>query len=182
MTLTRIAAAAIASGIGFGAGMFGPAGIANAYTGSCVGPVGADSILQVREFSMQDAGNGNTLATVAVDAAMSESDAQLFVERAGDKADFYLFGDDTEDSDDLIVQFKPERYWVSPAGLGMRGAVQLPDLRLNEDSFHGFPPKLDPEFTEDETNEFYADIRMGDIRNGSAHRIETCRLRLPRPS
>ncbi len=72
-TTARIAGAILASAIGLGAGALFPAGIANAYTGSCVGPVGAGNILQVREFSLQDAGNGNSLATVEAYAAMSES-------------------------------------------------------------------------------------------------------------
>lgn len=150
---------------------------ASAYVGSCVGPVGAGNILQVREFSLQDAGNDSSLAIIAVDAAMSESDAQLFVDSPGDKADFLLFGDDS-DSDDLLAQFKPERYWVSPAGLGMRGSILLPNSTLHEDGLKGFPPRPDPENFRDNRDEFFGDIRMGDVRNGSAHRVETCRLSL----
>ena len=155
-----------------------PAGLAAAYAGSCVGPVGAENILQVREFSLQDAGSGSSLATVAVDAAMSQADAQLFIDRA-DWADFFLFGDDSG-TDQLLTQFKPERYWVSPAGLGMRGAAAVPDATLNEDGLQGLPPRPGPEFFEDDRNEFYVDIRFGDVRNGGAHRVESCRLRLPR--
>ena len=177
----RLAASAVmASAVG--AVMLAPAGIAHAYAGSCVGPVGAGNILQVREFSMQDVGNDNSLATIVVDAAMSESDARLFVDRPGEEADFFLFGDDS-DSDDLLVQFKPERSWVSPAGLGMRGAIQVPNSTLDEDGLNGLGPGtlVDPEHFGDRDggrDEFYADIRMGDIRNGSAHRVETCRLLL----
>lgn len=156
-----------------------PAGPASAYAGSCVGPVGAQNILQVREFSMQDAGGGSSLATVAADAAMSQEDAQLFVDNPGGGADFLLFGEDSG-SDQLLTQFKPERYWVSAAGLSMRGAVAVPDSVLNEDGLQGFPPRPGPDYFENDRNEFYVDIRMGDVRTGGAHRVETCRLRLPR--
>ena len=177
---------AATSGLAVGAMMFGVAlgspTVANAYAGSCVGPTGAGNVLQVREFSLQDAGDGSSLATVVVDAAMSESDAQSFVNRPGEEADFFLFGDDSN-SDDLLVKFKPERSWVSPAGLGMRGAVQVPNSTLDEDGLNGITPgpPVDAEYFADKDggrDEFYADIRMGDIRTGSAHRVETCRLLL----
>lgn len=93
-----------------------PPGIAHAYTGSCVGSVGASNILQVREFSLQDVGNGNSLATVEVYAAMSEADAQSFIDRPyKEEAAFRLWGDDAG-SDTLLALFNPERYWASPAG------------------------------------------------------------------
>jgi hypothetical protein len=120
----------VANTIGLGAGVLAPAGIAHAYTGSCVGPVGAGNILQVREFSLQDLGNGNSLATVEAYAAISESDAQLYIDRPGkEEASFRLWGDDTE-SDHLLANFNPERYWVSPAGLGMRGSMQRSNTEL----------------------------------------------------
>ena len=186
MTKTIDTVRAATSGLAVGAMVFGTAlgsaATATAYAGSCTGPVGAGNVLQVREFSLQDAGNGNSLVTLRVDAAMSESDAQLFVDRPGDKADFLLFGDDKE-SDDLLAQFKPERYSVSPAGLAMSGAIQVPNSTLDEDGLNGIAPgpPVDPEYFADRDggrDEFYADIRMGDIRNGSAHRVETCRLSL----
>ena len=151
-----------------------PMATANAYAGSCSGPIGAGNLLQVREFSMQDAGD-STLVTVEADAALSASDAQLFLDR-GTQADFFLFGDD-EGSDDLLGQFKPDRYYVSPSGYGMRGAFQVPNATLDEDGLHGFPPRPDPEHFADKSDEFYVDIRMGDPRGG-AHRIESCRLSL----
>ena len=171
-----ISAAAIAASAA-GAAILVPAGTASAYTGVCVGPIGSGSILQVREFALQEVGNGNSLATIRLDAAMSETDAQLFVNAPGDKADFLVFGDDS-DSDQLLAQFKPDRYWVSPAGLGMSGGVQVSNATLNEDSFDGFPPGADADDVANNRDEFYIDVRMGDIRNGSAHRVETCRLSL----
>jgi hypothetical protein len=170
--------ALIAAVIGVSAAALGPAAVADAYAGSCVGPIGSGSILQVREFSLQNVDADNSLATVAVDAAMSESDAQLFVDRPGDKADFLLFGDD-DGSDQLLVTFKPERYWVSPAGLGMRGSIRVANGTLNEDGLKGLIPSPTAEDILDKNDEFYVDIRMGDVRNGSAHRVETCRLTLP---
>lgn len=65
-TMLTIPASAAVIGGGVVAGPVGPA---RAYPGSCVGPVGAGNILQVREFSPQDAGGGSSLVTVAVDAA-----------------------------------------------------------------------------------------------------------------
>ncbi len=89
------AGALVASSVGLGAGALAPAGIAQAYTGSCVGPVGAGNILQVREFSLQDMGNGNSLATVEVYAAMSEVDAQAHIDRPGkEEASFRLWDED----------------------------------------------------------------------------------------
>jgi hypothetical protein len=172
---TLVATAVMASAAGVG--VFSPAGVARAYTGFCNGPIGPGSILQVREFALQEVGNGNSLATIRLDAAMSESDAQLFVNSPGDKADFFVFGDDS-DSDELLAQFKPDRYWVSPAGLGMSGGAQVSNTKLNEDSFGGLPPSVDADDFTDNRDEFYVDVRMGDIRNGSAHRVETCRLSL----
>lgn len=151
-----------------------PMATANAYAGSCSGPIGS-GLLQVREFSMQDVGNGNTLVTVQADAALSPSDAQLFLDR-GTQADIFLFGDD-EGSDDLLGQFKPDRYYVSPSGYGMRGGFQVSNATLDEDGLRGFPPRPDPEYFADKSDEFYVDIRMGDPRGG-AHRVESCRLTL----
>jgi hypothetical protein len=62
----------------------------------------------------------------------------------------------------------------------MRGGPQVANSKLNEDGgLSGFPPRPDAEDFEDDRDEFYPDIRMGDIRTGWAHRIETCRLSLP---
>jgi hypothetical protein len=168
----------LAGVIGFTATFLSPADTAEAYAGSCVGPIGSGSILQVREFSLQNSDSDSSLATVAVDAAMSESDAQLFVDRPGDKADFLLFGDD-DGSDQLLATFNPERYWVSPAGLGMRGSITVKNGTLNEDGLRGIVPHPTAEDIEDNNDEFYIDVRMGDIRTGGAHRVESCRLTLP---
>lgn len=132
--LARLVAGMLAaSTIGLGAAALAPAGIAHAYTGSCVGPVGAGNILQVREFSLQDVGNGNSLATVEAYAAMSESDGQSYIDRPGkEEASFRLWGDDAG-SDQLLANFNPERYWASPAGLGMRGSTQRENSALDED-------------------------------------------------
>jgi hypothetical protein len=165
----RATGAAIAAAIGLGAAILAPAGVAHAYNGSCSGPVGAGNILGVREFSVQDVGNGNSLVTVEANAAMSETDARLFVDRPGDKAEFYLFGEDTG-SNELLTVLKPDRYWASPSGLGMRGGGQVPNDKLNEDSIFDVPPN--------QRDEFFVDIRMGDVRTGGAHRLETCRLSL----
>lgn len=176
--LARLAAGALlASTIGLGAGALSPAGIAHAYTGSCVGPVGAGNILQVREFSLQDAGNGNSLATVEAYAAMSESDAQAYIDRPGkEEASFRLWGDDAG-SDQLLANFNPERYWASPAGLGMRGSAQRSNSELDEDPGFESEGRGNPNITP-QADEFYASIRLPDFRTGSTHQVETCRLSL----
>jgi hypothetical protein len=176
--LGRLAAGAlVASAIGLGAGALSPAGIAHAYTGSCVGPVGAGNILQVRDFSLQDAGNGNSLATVEAYAAMSESDAQSFIDRPGkEEASFRLWGDDTG-SDQLLAYFNPERYWASPSGLGMRGSAQRSNSELDEDPGFDSEGRGSSNITP-QVDEFYATVRLPDFRNGSTHQVETCRLSL----
>jgi hypothetical protein len=172
-TAHRLAAGALsASFIGLGA-----AGIAQAYTGSCVGPVGAGNILQVREFSLQDMGNGNSLATVEVYAAMSEVDAQAYIDRPGkEEASFRLWGDDAG-SDLLLANFNPERYWASDAGLGMRGATQRSNSELDEDPGFATEGRGIADITP-QADEFYATIRLPDFRNGSTHQVESCRLTL----
>lgn len=162
-----------------GAVITAPAGPAGAYAGSCVGPVGAGNVLQVREFSLQDVGDGSSLATVAADVAVSQEEAQKFLDDPGPKPDFMLFGEDGG-TNDLLTQFKPERTWVSPSGLSMRGAITVPNSTLNEDGFNGFPPRADAEYFKDDRNEYFVDIRMRDIRTGGALRVESCRLQLPR--
>jgi hypothetical protein len=176
--LARLAAGALAvSTIGLGAGVLSPAGIAHAYTGSCVGPLGAGNILQVREFSLQDVGNGNSLATVEVYAAMSESDAQSYIDRPGkEEASFRLWGDD-DGSDQLLAHFNPERYWASPAGMGMRGSAQRSNSALDEDPGFSTEGRGSTNITP-QVDEFYATIRLPDFRNGSTHQVETCRLSL----
>jgi hypothetical protein len=174
----RLAAGVLmASTFGVGAVALSPAGIAHAYTGSCVGPVGAGNILQVREFSLQDVGNGNSLATVEAYAAVSQSDAQSYIDRPGkEEASFRVWGDDSG-SDLLLMHFNPERYWVSPSGLGMRGTAQRSNSELDED----------PGFSSDgrgsttinpQSDEFYATIRLPGFQNGSTHHVETCRISL----
>ncbi len=174
--LARLAAGALAASIiGLGAAALAPAGIAHAYTGSCVGPVGSGNILQVREFSLQDMGNGNSLATVEAYAAMSESDAQAYIDRPGkEEASFRLWGDDAG-SDQLLANFNPERYWASPAGLGMRGSAQRPNSGLDEDPGLSTEGRGSTNIALD-VDEFYATIRLPDFRNGSTHEVETCRL------
>jgi hypothetical protein len=176
--LARLAAGAlVASAIGLGAAALVPAGIAHAYTGSCVGPVGAGNILQVREFSLQDLGNGNSMATVEAYAAMSESDAQAYIDRPGkEEASFRLWGDDAG-SDLLLANFNPERYWASPAGLGMRGAAQRSNSELDEDSGFESAGRGNTNITP-QVDEFYASIRLPDFRAGSTHQVESCRLSL----
>ncbi|MCZ8378787.1 hypothetical protein O6P37_07950 [Mycobacterium sp. CPCC 205372] len=166
--LARLAAGAVvASTIGLSAGALAPAGIAHAYAGSCVGPVGAGNILQVREFSLQDAGNGNSLATVEAYAAMPQSDAQAYIDRPGkQEAAFRLWGD--TGSDLLVALFNPERYWASPAGLGMRGARQVSNAELDSVPGSALTGR----------KEFYATIRVPEIGNGSTLHVETCRLSL----
>jgi hypothetical protein len=177
-TTHRLAASAlVASIIGLGAGALAPVGIAHAYTGSCSGPVGSGSILQVREFSLQDMGNGNSLATVEAYAAMSQGDAQAYIDRPGkEEASFRLWGDDAG-ADQLLASFNPERYWVSPAGLGMRGSAQRSNSELDEDSGLSREGRGSANITLD-ADEFYATVRLPDFRNGQTHHIETCRLSL----
>jgi hypothetical protein len=176
-TTSRIAGALVAGAIGLGAATLSPAGIANAYTGSCVGPVGAGNILQVREFSLQDAGNGSSVATVEAYAAISESEAQSFINRPGkEEASFRVWGDDAG-SDQLLAYFNPERYWASPSGLGMRGSAQRPNSELDEDSGFDSAGRGSTTITP-QADEFYATVRLPDFRNGSTHQVETCRLTL----
>jgi hypothetical protein len=177
--LARLAAGAFAaSTVGLCAGAIAPAGIVHAYTGTCVGPVGAGNILQVREFSLQDLGNGNSLATVEVYAAMSEGDAQAYLGRPGkEEASFRLWGDDAG-SDQLLAMFNPERYWASAAGLGMRGSAQRSNSELDEDSGFATEGRGSNNITP-QVDEFYATIRLPDFRNGSTHQVESCRLSLP---
>jgi hypothetical protein len=177
--LAGLAAGAVVAGaIGLGAGALVPAGIAHAYAGSCAGPVGAGNILQVREFSLQDVGNGNSLATVEAYAAMSESDARSYIDRPGkEEASLRLWGDDAE-SDQLLAYFNPERYWASPAGLGMRGSAQRSNSELDEDPGFSTEGRGSTSITP-QADEFYATIRLPDLRTGSTHQIETCRLALP---
>ena len=167
--LARLAAGAlVASTIGLGAAVLAPAGIAHAYAGSCVGPIGAGNILQVREFSLQDVGNGSSLATVEVYAAMSEGDAQAYIDRPGkEEASFRLWGEDAG-SDRLLATFNPERYWASPAGLGMRGSAQRSNSELDNVPGSALTGR----------KEFYATTRLPDFRTGSTHQVETCRLSL----
>jgi hypothetical protein len=176
--LARLAAGAlVASVIGLGAAMLGPAGMANAYTGFCSGPVGAGNILQVREFSLQDVGNGNSLATVEVYAAMSQGDAQSFIDRPyKEEAAFRLWGDD-DGSDTLLALFNPERYWASPAGMGMRGSAQISNSKLDEDPGFSTDGRGSTNITP-QVDEFYVLVTLPDFRNGSTHRVETCRLTL----
>ena len=175
----RLAAGALVAGtIGLGAAVLAPAGIAHAYTGSCVGPVGAGNILQVREFSLQDLGNGNSLATVEAYAAMSESDAQAYIDRPGkEEASFRLWGDDAG-SDQLLAMFNPERYWASAAGLGIRGSAQRSNSELDEDSGFATEGRGSNNITP-QGDEFYTTVRLPDLGNGSTHQVESCRLSLP---
>lgn len=171
------AGAVLASAIGIGTGAIAPTGIASAYTGSCVGPVGAGNILQVREFSLQDAGNGSSIAIVEAYAAMSQSDAQTYIDRPGkEEATFRLWGDDTG-SDLLLAHFNPERYWASPSGLGMRGSAQRSNSELDEDPGLDTGGRGSTDITP-QVDEFYASVRLPDIRTGSTHQVETCRLSL----
>lgn len=174
----RLAGAALVAGaFGLGAGPLSAAGIAHAYTGSCVGPVGAGNILQVREFSLQDVGDGSSLATVEAYAAISESDAQAYIDRPGkDEASFRVWGDDSG-SDLLLMHFNPERYWVSPSGLGMRGAAQRPNSQLDEDPGLSSDGRGSTTISP-QSDEFYATIRVPDVQNGTTHQVETCRLSL----
>jgi hypothetical protein len=168
----RLAAAALVAGtVGVGMGVVAPAGVAHAYNGHCAGEDGPHGlpagIFDVREFSLQGGARGD-LVTVEVYAAMPQSDAKLFIDRPGDEGIFRLWGDDP-DSDDLLATFRPEHYWVTPEGLGMRGATLVSDSTMNEDAFP------DPAA---QTDEFYVGIRLTDIRNGSEHKVETCDLTL----
>jgi hypothetical protein len=177
-TTRRLAAGALAASIiGLSAGALTPGGIAHAYAGSCVGTVGAGSILQVREFSLQDVGNGSSLAIVEAVAAMSESDARSYIDRPGkEEASFRLWGDDAG-SDQLLANFNPERYWASPAGLGMRGSVQRENSALDEDPGFSTEGRGSSSITP-QADEFYATVRLPDFRNGSTHHVESCRLTL----
>lgn len=176
--LARLASGALmVSATGLGAALLVAAGIAHAYTGSCSGPVGSGNMLQVRGFSLQDLGNGNSLATVEAYAAMSESDAQSYIDRSGkEEASFRLWGDDAG-SDQLLANFNPERYWASPAGLGMRGSAQRSNSELDEDSGLSTEGRGSTNITPD-VDEFYVTVRLPDFRNGSTHQVESCRLSL----
>lgn len=167
----------VACTIGLGSAVLAPAGIAHAYAGSCGGSVGAAGIVQVRQFELQDAGNGNSLAIVEAVAAMSESDARSYIDRPGkEEASLRLWGDD-DGSDQLLASFNPERYWASPAGLGMRGSAQRENSALDEDPGFSAEGRGSSGFTP-EADEFYTTVRLLDFRNGSTHHVESCRLTL----
>jgi hypothetical protein len=174
----QLAAGAVLAGtIGLGSAVLAPAGIAHGYAGSCVGSVGAASIVQVREFSLQDVGNGSSLAIVEAVAAMSENDARAYIDRPGkEEASFRLWGDDAG-SDQLLAYFNPERYWASPAGLGMRGSTQRENSALDEDPGFSTEGRGSSNITP-QADEFYATVRLPDFRNGSTHHVESCRLTL----
>ncbi|HEX2213554.1 MAG TPA: hypothetical protein VHH12_08910, partial [Mycobacterium sp.] len=80
---------------------------------------------------------------------------------------FRLWGDDTG-SDRLLANFNPERYWASPAGLGMRGSAQRSNSELDNVPGSALTGR----------KEFYATIRLPDFRTGTTHQVETCRLSL----
>jgi hypothetical protein len=171
------AGAVLACAIGLGSAVLAPAGMAHAYAGSCVGTVGAAGIMQVRQFSLQDVGNGSSLAMVEAVAAMSESDARSYIERPGkEEASFRLWGDDAG-SDQVLASFNPERYWASPAGLGMRGSAQRENAALDEDPGFATEGRGSSAITP-QADEFYATVRLPDFRNGSTHHVESCRLTL----
>jgi hypothetical protein len=163
----RLAAAALLAGtVGLGVGLVAPAGIAYARVEHCTSEATPGGILDVREFSVHYPGNDNNrLFIVEVWAAMPQSDAQKFIDRPGDEAILRLWGDDSS-SDDLLSEFRPERYFATPEGLGMRGATTVNESAWDEDTFP------DPA----EADEWYTGIRLTDIRSGTEHKVETCRL------
>ena len=171
--MTAVAAIVVPGGLGIAA----PTGTANAFPNfplSCSGEDGPENlgpgIFQVREFSLQKTGlKTNTgddliLLTVDVIAKMSQSDAQRFIDRPGHEAIMRVWGDDVS-SDDLIAEFRPEHYFATPDGLVMRGGAQALGSSVNEDSF--------PE----EGDEWYAGIRLTDLRDGAEKKVETCMIR-----
>ena len=82
----------------------------------CTGEDGPENlgpgIFDVREFSIEDTGNERHFVVVEAIAAMPQGDAQKFIDRPGGEAIFRLWGDDQCD-DDLIVEFRPDHYWVA---------------------------------------------------------------------
>jgi hypothetical protein len=164
---TAVVAAAV---LAVGLSVIAPAAKAHADTGSCTGEDGPENlgpgIFDVREFSIQDAGDERRFVTVEAVAAMPRADAQKFIDRPGHEAIFRLWGDDQWD-DDLIVEFRPEHYWVGDTGLGIRGGAMTSAGALDEDS----QPETD--------NELYVGIRLTDIRDGSERKVETCVITWP---
>ena len=122
----RLTAAIAAATLGVGLAVVAPAGKAHAVSGYCTGEDGPENlgpgIFDVREFSIEDTGNERYFVTVEAIAAMPQADAQKFIDRPGGEAIFRLWGDDQWD-DDLIVEFRPDHYWVADTGLGMRGGA-----------------------------------------------------------
>lgn len=165
--LMASATAAIGAGI-----ILGAAGPAYAYAGSCSGTIGYTN-MQVREFSMQNAGNDSSLVTVEVLAPMSQADAQKYLENQYSEASFSLVGDDSA-QDRVLAQVNTERYAASPAGLTIRGGSVISNQTLDEDNRLG--PDLDS-FPE-HTDEFYVDVRLHYLSTGSAQTAESCRLSL----
>jgi hypothetical protein len=160
----HINAVAMAVAVGLGAALLSPAGVANARVEHCTGE-SWPGILDVREFSLQYPGDDTRLFIVEVVAAMPQADAQLFVDRPGEEVIFRLWGDDPS-YDDQLSEFRPDRYAATPEGLWMRGGTIVSASVADEDT----PP--DPA----SSDEWYVGIRLTDIRNGSEHKVETCRL------
>jgi hypothetical protein len=159
----RMGAVALAVGAGFaGLGLITPA-TANADVTRCNAAETPGGILDVREFSVQQIGDGNTLVTVEVMANMTQSSAREFIDHPGEEAIFRLWGDDP-DSDDQLAEKRPDVVWASSQGLGLRGAFTVPWSTL------------DSEDSPIEADEWYAGIRLQDVRSGLEHKVETCRL------
>jgi hypothetical protein len=136
---------------------------------SCSGDATPTGILHVREFSAQDTGQGGYLFIIDAYAAMSQEDAQRFVENPA--ADIALRADDADalspkdNVPDLLRIFPASNYFVTPEGLGFRGSMVLSNDEVNEDKFPG------------QDDEIYANVELADIRYGNGrHRVESCRL------
>lgn len=159
----RVAAAAIAiAGAALTVGLVNPA-IANADVTRCSESATPGGILDVREFSVQQVGDGNALVTVEAVARMTQSGAQQFIDVPGEEAIFRLWGDDPS-SDDQLAERRPDVVWASAQGLGLRGAFTVPWSTLDSE---------DPSY---EADEWYAGIRLSDVRGPGEHTVETCRL------
>lgn len=136
--------------------LLAPAGIANA--DSCSGKSTTNPFLGVKEFSIQDIGDGNSLVTVDATAYMPAADADRFATGNNNgRPTFELWGNGR------ITSWTPEHIWVdqSGPGLGLRGAQVVGNDRL--DRFDG-PDQL------------FANVAIFDWRNNVMSNVATCTL------
>ena len=175
--LARLAAGALlASTIGLGAGALSPAGIAHAYTGSCVGPVGAGNILQVRglatgrrqrQFSGHRRGLRGHVRKRRPGVHRPTRQGRGILPPVGRRRRIRPAPREFQPGALLGLPCRPGNARLS-AALELR-AGRGPRIRIRGRGNPNITPQAD---------EFYASIRLPDFRTGSTHEVETCRLSL----